>query len=258
MASNSTPGAGDNSPGPAFSGNPDDNPTSAVGPHGIRITERLIFDASWPKDLVLDLKKCNWEEWRRLVKPLAYKQGFAPWLDGSFECPDEQQYPDAHWAWQQNDRSLRGFLLGHVSRSDFTLVENLPNGHEMFETLRKRHEKFGIFGQVSLLREALKVQFDPNTPFDETIAQIQEYHERFVALGELDGDRLLTILLLNALGDRFSHFQSVIQTSSNLPASFSSDYITKRIEEYFLQPSTSWTQRDSSVNSVHGARNWFL
>jgi hypothetical protein len=125
----------------------------------------------------------------------------------------------------------------------------------MFETLRKRHEKFGIFGQVSLLREALKVQFDPNTPFDETIAQIQEYHERLVALGGIHGDRLLTIILLNTLGDRFSHFQSVIQTSSNLPASFSSDYIAKRIEEYLLQ---RWTQGDSSVNSVHGARNLFI
>jgi hypothetical protein len=264
--------------------------------------ERFLSDTSWPKDLVLDLEKCNWEEWRRRVKALAYKQGFAPWLNGSLECPDEGQYPEAHWVWQQNDHSLRGFFLGHVSLTDFTLVENLPSGHEMFEALRNRHERFGLFAQVLLLRKALAVSFKKNTPFSETIAQLQEYHDRILALGELDSDRLCAVVLLNALGDRFSHFQSVIQAkpSSTLPASFSSEYIVKSIKEYLiqhhfeqslLQSSTAVvnaaaqraasqkarrkskgrnatnstrsdplnrTQSDSSVNSVHGAGNWFI
>ncbi|KAF8486005.1 hypothetical protein DFH94DRAFT_164040 [Russula ochroleuca] len=274
MASNNTPGAtpnlndppqGSSGPGnnfinppsPTLSGNPGNDPAVALGPRDIRIIERVLSDTSWPKDLTLDHEEYNWQEWYRRTTNLVYRQGFTPWLDGSLECPDEQHYPEAHWIWQQNDRSLRLFLLTHISSLDLTLVRNLPNSHEIFEALRKRHKSLEPFAQLALLKKALDVTFDfSTTPVSTTIAQLRDLHRRIIAMGELDGDRLLTIILINSLSDQFGHLLPAIQTISSAP-DFSSKSIMRIIEgeAFLIRCRAEQGFRPSTVNPTASAVN---
>lgn len=235
-----------NPPSPDFSGNPGTYPAGAVGPGDIRIRELVLSDTSWPNDLTLDHEKYNWQEWYRRMTILVYRQGFSPWLDGSLECPDEQRCPGAYWIWQQNECSLRSFLLKHISPPDFTLVRNLPNSHEIFEALRKRHEKLAPFRQAALLKKALDVRFEPGTPFRETMSRLQEL---VIAIGKIDDDRLLMIILLNSLGNHFSYLLSTLQTMAIELDDFSSKTILKCIEgeEFLIQCRAEQGFRPSSV-----------
>lgn len=162
-----------------------------------------------------------------------------PWLDGSLKCPDEQQYPQEHFAWQQNDTALNGFLLEFISPADFALVEHLPTSHAIFETLRLRHEQPGPVDQVFLLRKVLDVRFNSSTPMSETAAELEGY---ITAMGKIDNDRWLTLGLINALwdDDRFTYLLSTIQIMSTQPG-FCSKSVVRLIldnERFFAQPHT--------------------
>jgi hypothetical protein len=70
-------------------------------------------------------------------------------------CPDESQYPIAHWVWQQNNDSFCGFLLNHISLTDYTLVTNLTTSNKIFKALQKHHKDLGLYAKVNLLMKAL-------------------------------------------------------------------------------------------------------
>jgi hypothetical protein len=102
-------------------------------------------------------------------------QGFSSYLDGSFPCPDKAAHPRSHYIWNNNDRSLRAFMLKHVSTNDYDAVQKLgPQGaHAIYEALRKRHEELGSYAQVLLLRKAMDIRFDINKDLDETVRRSQ-------------------------------------------------------------------------------------
>ena len=175
------------------------NTQTRIGANGIKITERILSDASWPTDFTLDLGKSNWQEWHRRTELLALKQGFKAWLDGSLSCPNEQQYPTAHWVWQQNDDSLCGFLLDHISPTDYALVANLTTSHKIFEALRKHHEDLGLYAKVNLLMKALNIRFNDNTPLSNTIVDLCQLHHQIIKMGKIDDNELFTVLLVNTL-----------------------------------------------------------
>jgi hypothetical protein len=222
------PAPNNNSPDPTLSGS-SGNTAKTVGSHNIQITGRTFCVASWPNGLVLDLGKFNWHEWCQRATILVRRQGFTRWLDGSLKCPDEQQYPEEHFAWQNNDSALCGFLLAFISPADLSLVEYLPTGHEVFETLRRRHEKRGPIAQAVLLEKILNVRFDSSTRVSETVTKLMNY---ITAMGRVDDDNLLTLALLNALRDdrQFGHLLYAIQTMSTAPG-FCSKSVVRLIED---------------------------
>jgi len=79
--------------------------------------ERSLTDRWWPVDskAMLDMGKDNWPEWRRRITTISNRFGFSHWLDGSLTCLDPSVSPDSHRVWQTNDRTLRTFLLEHIS-----------------------------------------------------------------------------------------------------------------------------------------------
>jgi hypothetical protein len=93
-------------------------------PNGIRISKLTIEGASWPAELILDLGKANWLEWSRKLHLLDLEHGLRPWLDGTLPCPDPLVSADAHYVWTHNDDALSGFILDHISTTDFYHVES--------------------------------------------------------------------------------------------------------------------------------------
>ena len=195
----------------------------------IVITERFLTDPRWPNGLILELNKSNWGEWSLRLELLASRTGFAKWLNGSLTRPDENTHPRASWIWESNDESLRAFTLERISRVDLHLVRRYKTSHEVFQALRGRHERLGLYAQVLLLKRALNIRFDINTPLSTTVSEICQLHERFCNMGPIDQDNMFSILLINALGDQFSHLQSSLQTMTDDP-NFSSDTLLRRLD----------------------------
>jgi hypothetical protein len=206
--------------------------TSAVGPGYIDLTERFLSDPSWPTSLVLDLGKSNWPEWSRRLELLADGQGFFRYLDGTLRCPDSLMYPTAYWIWDNNDRSLRAFILGHISPGDYDLVSPIrgAGARAIFAALRKRHEQLGLHAQVLTLRKVLDMRFDAAKSLDDTVTELRGLYNRIISMGPMSGDNVFTVLLINALGDKFPQLQSSIQSMYRTPG-FSSAVVVQHIHE---------------------------
>jgi hypothetical protein len=171
--------------------------------------------------VVLDMEKDNWPEWSRRITLITSRLGFFYWLKGSLTCPDPSVYPNSHRIWQMNDRTLRSFLLNHISSTDYSLVSHLHNSHTIFEELRKRHEQGCIFSQILLIQKAFNIRFNRTTPLSNTVADIDELHERIVKMGPLDHDRLLAFSLMNALREQSRHVPPSVQAKINIPGNSS-------------------------------------
>ncbi len=204
---------------------------SAITPAGdIVITERsLLPEPTWPADLTLDRRRSNWQEWSRRLSFATDRQGFTDWLDGSIPCPDPTTHPRACQIWRSNDRALRAFIFERISHLDYYVVRNLADSHSVYEKLRERHERLGPYVQVLLIKEALEMRHTPGASLSDTINAINCLHTKIVKIGDMDNDKLLTVLLLNALGRHYAHLQSTIHWRLNEPY-FSSEDAVRLIE----------------------------
>jgi hypothetical protein len=216
---------------PARSGTPaGSTPSNAVSntnmPSGndITITERFMSDNSWPADLSLDLAKSNWEEWNFQLQVQTDRLGFSKWLRGTLPCPDAHTHPKAHNIWETNDCSLRAFIFGHISQSDFNAVESLATAHLVYEELRLRHEKLGPHAQLLLIKKVLDYRYNPDAPLHRGADNILALHTKITKMGPVDFDQLKIIFLINAFGDRFDTVQSSILTAMD-SLSFSANTI---------------------------------
>ena len=202
---------------------------SAVSHGGVAILERRIDDSSWPSDLVLDLGKTNWLEWSRRLTLLVDRLYVSGYLDGSLSCPDETTDATAHHIWTGNDKSLRAFILERVSPEEYDIASSLGSAHATFEGLRTRHEKLGLHAQINLLRKALDITYLPGVSMLTTSKEIRNIYDRLIKMGKIEGDQLLTIIIVNALGKYYSPLQSTIHGLTD-DAGFTSLVAFKRIE----------------------------
>ena len=225
----------------------------AVGPGDITITERFISDSAWPADLKLDLGKSNWDDWSHCMRLLVDHLGFTDWLEGTLACPNQSSYAKANRVWRSNDRSLRAFMLEHISKNEFKLVQSISTSHAVFEKLRSCHEHLGLHSQVLLLKKALDVRFNPNTPISNTIVEIDDLHTKIMNMGTIDGDRLRSVLLINALNDHYTHIQSTVHALADDP-SFSSETVVRRLKakEALIQRRNELSPSSTALAAVSG------
>ena len=118
------------------------------------------------------------------------------------------------------------FILEHISVINFDLVTKFETSHEVFEALCNRHEHLGIYTQVILLKKAFDVHFDMNVLMNDMVLEIHQLYNRIFNMGPMELDKIFTVLLINALGDQFSHLQATFQTMVDEP-NFSSDSLIK-------------------------------
>ena len=121
-----------------------------------------------------------------------------------FSRPDASIHPRAALSWDNNNLALRGFIIEHISDSDYDTVCSLDNSHDVYKKLRSAHQNQGLYAQIKVINEALGTRFTPGTPLSRTIDQIKRLHSRFIKMGPIDEDKLLMILLFNALGEHYT------------------------------------------------------
>ena len=114
------------------------------------LTIQYLNDSKWPSDLILDIDQANWETWSRVILLAASCQGFEDWLDGTLLQPNLATHAKAHWIWHSNDKSLRAFILSHISNNDYEHIFHLNTSHKVFKVLHTWHENLGLHAQVVL------------------------------------------------------------------------------------------------------------
>ena len=210
-------------------------PTSAIASTTVNfndyiLTIQYLNDSRWLSDLVLDMDQANWETWSRAILLAASCQGFEDWLDGMLLQPNLATHAKAHQIWCSNDKSLRAFILSHISNNDYKHVSYLNTSHKVFEVLHVWHENLGLHAQVVLLKKVLEICFMPDVPLSKMILEISSLYKRIVAMGPINNDKLKSVLLINALNDHFENIQSNLMSLTNDP-SFNSKTITCHLEQ---------------------------
>src|SRR6266851_7452132 len=191
--------------------------TNTSSAHDIIITEWIMSNTSWPVDLHLNLAKSNWKEWSFQLQIQTDRLGFTKWLKGTLPCPCVTKYPKAHDIWETNDCSLRAFIFGRISLSDFIAVEPLATSYLIFEELRLRHEKLGMHTQLLMIKKVLDYHYDPKAPLCQGAEHILVLHNKITKMGPVDFNQLKIIFLINAFGDRFDTVQSSILSAMDSP-----------------------------------------
>ena len=99
-----------------------------------------------------------------------------------------------------SDVTLCGFISQHISDHDSEIVSELPTANKMYETLHDRHQKQGLFTKIKTIRLILDtVSPLHGTPFCQTFDDISRLHSRYIKMGHLTDDQLLSIFVLNSL-----------------------------------------------------------
>jgi len=222
--------------------------SNSLAPSDPLHTVQYISDNAWPSSLILDQSKSNWEDWSLRLTLIADEKGFTDWLHGFYPQPNATTDPKGNRVWVINDRSLKAFMLRHVSRADYTAVSHLSTSSSVFSELCKCHENLGVHTQVMLLQRALKLRFRPGVPLSQTADEMDMLHRRIIAIGPFDDNKLRSVLFLNGLGEFFPQLQSTIQATCS-SSSFNSDSVLRAIhqeedlirhrEEQGLQPSST-------------------
>jgi hypothetical protein len=58
-----------------------------------------------------------------------------------------------------NERTLRAFILEHISDHDYGIASVHANSHDVYESLRSNLQNLGLLAQVTIIREALDTCF---------------------------------------------------------------------------------------------------
>ena len=180
-------------------------------------TQTFNSDSNWPKDLILDHAKGNWQEWDRRLRLIVDQRGFHAYLNRTLPCPDATLHPTSAYSWTISNNALWGFILEHVSDHDYNLANIHPDLHSVYKTLRDSHQNLGPFTKIKVFKEVLSTEFIPNIPLTHTFDEMRKLHGRLIKMGQLGDDELLSMFVLNGLRNHFPQFQTSINCSGITP-----------------------------------------
>ena len=123
-------------------------------------------------------------------------------------------------------------MLQHISTADIDHTQGCMTAHTLFTCLQTLHENQGAYAQITLFMKALELHLSYDTPLRDTLAEVQNYHRRIIAMGKIkEDDDILTALLLHTMSSpEFIHLQQSVQNLTYL-LNFNSEMIAKRIHD---------------------------
>ena len=103
-----------------------------------------------------------------VVEVLQLSSGLNLYLDGSFPPPNPQLEPHANCYWKVNNTAMQAFLHMKCAPSERPFIEKCTTAQDVWSTLQKCHVHQGPMSQVTLIQEALAVQYSSSTLFAST------------------------------------------------------------------------------------------
>ena len=159
------------------------------------------------------------------------QRGFGSYLNGTLPCPNATLYAGPAYSWTISDLALRAFILEHVSDHDYDVASVHPTSHGVYKVLRDTHQNQGPFAKIKIFKEALSTRFVPSIPLSRTFNQISKTHARFIKVGKLSDDELLSMFVLNALYDHYPRLQMSVNDMMMSPSNSSSNIGMRLLQE---------------------------
>ena len=188
--------------------------------------------SSWPTDApVLSLVDRNFNTWdRHLETVLGCYGSLADHLVPSYISPDPALFLTSANNWRMNDRTVHSFMSARLDESELDFIWDYRTKPTavLYAALHKRYTQLGPVSQVARVKEALSLQFSHQTPLADTITQIKRANEAIWAMGPLETDTFLSLLLIHTLSDQFPNLAAAV-TSRLADASPSQPYTSMHI-----------------------------
>ena len=121
-------------------------------------------------------------------------------LDQQYLPLNQLSEPAASCNWWMNDRAVCLFMQSKMLaiELDFVKSANLSTS-SMYDMLKTCHKQCGPMSQLTLISDALSINFKQNVPLDQTVQQIRATNEAIWAMGALSLEVFLSLLLVRAL-----------------------------------------------------------
>ena len=129
----------------------------------------------------------------------------------------------------------------------------------MYAMLKNRHEQRGPTSQLTMISNALSIDFKHDVPLDQTVQQIRATNEAIWAMGAPSPEVFLSLLLVRALWKNYPVLYRDIDNSiaaSTKQFPFTSDSIISRIAREQADPKEpSLSSSQSSTTEAHVAQS---
>ncbi|KAH9852066.1 hypothetical protein C2E23DRAFT_860099 [Lenzites betulinus] len=170
--------------------------------------------APFPVDDLLDLNMGNYRRWERRVRAtLVISGSLHRYLLPSYTYPANARPADVRW-WTLNDEHVTAFLCiqcteHEVDQIDMRLARD-SSAAALWAFLVKCHLNRGAHAQVFLLRDLLKLCFDPEQSLATQGNHALRICTEIVSMGVLDVKTFGKLAMLNMLCEPLWHLQSMI------------------------------------------------
>jgi hypothetical protein len=157
--------------------------------------------AAKPADLqVPRLSTTNYKLWSELITEALEGRGVWEYAQGTVEEPDDE---DQKRIWRQNNAVAVGIIKGTLSESQLGHVMGMRDAKEVWDTLKKIHQRDDYARVQSLLAEFIRFRLD--TTIDEGASKLSRIQSE---IGMLDSaskpsDAIKTETLLAGLGPEY-------------------------------------------------------
>lgn len=152
----------------------------------------------------------------------------------------------------KDDAKVRSYLLNKIGSDIIYLVAELPTAYAMVERLGKQFESTTLQSTIMKLDRLLDIEYRPGSDITAHIAKIAAIINQLRAAGEIDWDKLYTVVLLRSL-PRVPEWNGIVQAlkthdDTTITKEKVVGMITERANE-LTAPRTAQEKQDRSGNS---------
>lgn len=223
------------------------------------VVHQSISPSAWiPDTPTLDYSARTWIDWDRCLRTSIGMYGFLSLhLDPSYLPPAPSAEPVAFRNWKMNNRAVCSFMRSKMSSIELDFVKDATlTASNMYFALKTRHEQRGPTSQLTMIADALAIEFRRNIPLDQTVQKIRAANDAIWAMGAPSPDIFLSLLLVQALKKNYPVLYRDVDNliaMATKQSPFSSAAIINRIAREQTDPK----EPDSSVPTaeVHVAQS---
>jgi hypothetical protein len=167
------------------------------------IHQTSILPNAWPSaQAQLDFADVNWKEWARtLHNVIRSHPPLSLHLVETPIPPDPDIELTAQRNWDLNDGVMTAQIMLHISptKQDFLESKTYYSARQLYNLLYQRHTQLGVTAQVSLINDALAVNFGPKVRVSKALCKLKDFNDCIWAIGQPSSEAFLSILTLHCI-----------------------------------------------------------
>ena len=206
------------------------------------VVHQSISSSAWiPDTPMLDYSARTWLDWDRSLRTSIGMYGFLLLhLEPSYLPPAPSTEPVAFCNWKMNDKAVCSFMWSKMSaiEQDFVKDPSLTASN-MYYTLKTHHKQRGPTTQLTMIADALAIDFQRTVPLDQTVQRIRAANDAIWAMGAPSAEIFLSLLLVRALKKNYPVLYRDIDNSlasAMKQSPFPSSAIINRIAREQIDP----------------------